>query len=330
MNPPLKTLAALALALAAGSPALAGGDTPIPMGPPAPGQCVIGAAGCGGDAMAESAQASMAADQAKAQEKAMLANGTYLSLTQTKDGAIFELAETDKDGKHLWSRSDYAQGLCFLPHTLDQLAQDASLPPALHAAALEAQKKEKADADKVAAKQQECSSLNPGADCAKGNSKPNTKGRNTLSALDFNPTGAGTGLTDASTPVGEDAGGTPVTDASGDGNPTNLAQVGAGIGNGFGDTAGAPQPNGKGGTPTPDQTAFNQQSQAAIAEINAGVMAGAKIDPGTFGFVNTRKAAASPTVGLLQKGGFTPTPMQDPVTVRVGNTNEFGTGGSGQ
>lgn len=296
MNTPLKTLAALALALAASSPALAGGDTPIPMGPPAPGQCVIGAAGCGADAMAESAQASMAADQAKAQEKAYLADGTYLSLTQTKDGALFELKETDKDGNHMWSRSDYTQGLCFIPQSLDRMLQDPNLPAAIRAAALEAQKKQKADADKTAAKQQECSSLNPGADCAKTNGKPSPKAG--MFAMDFTAKGADAPPIEAG--ASDDTSGTPPT---GDANPTNLAGLGAGIGNNFGDTGtgGTPQPTAKGGTPPPDPE-WNRQSQATIAEINASVTGGAKIDPGSFGFVNTRKAASSATVGLLQSG----------------------------
>ncbi len=327
MNTPLKLLSALALAVSAGSPLHAappvGGSTdpgaamsPVPdnmVGPLAPNQCY--ASQCPG-AMAPAE----AALDPKTLERQMLTNGTYTYLKQTDAGSVFQL----KDGR--WSYDDGKA--CLLPMSLDKLmarcAADAKLPPdqqqipaSIRDAVAQAAK---AQMDKNA-----CGSLNESPDCNKMSInaispivKKDVAGQHdaTHPAADAPETVAPTG-----DPTG---GGTTATSED----QTDLSGLAGIIGDPTGGETGQRLTSGQNGQKGPDAD-FKRETEATLAAINADVTTGAKIDPGSFGFVNTRKAARSPTVGLLQSGQVFADPKTNgDNTTRGGNTAVFGLGGS--
>jgi len=254
------------------------------MGPPAPGQCVIGSAGCGGAAGAaavtESAMNDMAVADQKKMEQTMRANGTYTALEQTKDGAIFQLS----DGR--WSRSDYVQGMCYMPMTLDRLLADPNLPASLREAALKAQKELAAKADKDAQakkdKDQLCGSLNAGSDPAcKKDKKPGFR----MNAR----TNEGPTLTAAAAPDE-----TPDPTEAGANDTPDFKGLGEDIASPPGDAPNVAQ----GGPSAPRQDpSFTRESGKTIADFNndltSKIQSGGlgTLDPESLGFRKNREAA---------------------------------------
>ncbi len=248
MNAPLKAVAALALALAAGAPVSAT-TTKRPVsdefvGLMGPNECY--ASQCPG----ELSTAEAALDP-KILERQQLADGSYAYLKQTADGSLLQL----KDGSWAWTGSSTRSR----PASLETLAQSPELPQSLHDAARQALQ------DKAAVPAKSAEARGP-----------------------VNALGGASATAVASTPAAEP-------------DPSNLAGLGeiitAGLAAGSGASAVASasriSPGDVAGTDGGAQSGLD-----AGQPPPASASAGGVIDPGSYGFVRTRKAAGS-TLALL-------------------------------
>lgn len=328
MNAPLKTLSLLALA------ALPARAIPTPTSPDlgsiasALNGSVTGKAAPTAPndaAMTESAMNDMAVNQEKEMEKAMLANGTYKVLVQTKDGAVFQLS----DGK--WSRSDYSQGMCFLPTTLDKLLANPDLPPSIREAAQKAQQQQQQQSEKEAQAKKEtdqkCSSLNAGADPDCNKAKKAAPGGQ-FAALSLGPTKeAGPEATPEPDRTVEAGASDPTGGTTGDGARDTGVAIGSDMTQ---NTPGSAMVADSRGLPPPDP-GFNRQTQADLKSYNEDVaktIKGGQIEF-TSGF--TKHAETTGKVKTVFAEGariLQGEPKNDDISVRSGNSNSFGRGGN--
>lgn len=339
MNTPLRPLFVLALALAAAAPARAASaptdssveeivvtapkanQQSVPdnfIGPLAPGQCY--ASQCpGAMAPTEGALTAMAANDAtpsvQKMEDDMLKGGTYSSIDRDAqgNGAVI----TFPDGSLMYS--DYKRGFDTIPKKPEELLADPSFmadnPKARAALLAAAQKGKQKEQDQA----QICGSINGGADCQKGDK--GDKGAPGFTAADVG------GRKSKSTP-------SPAVTASDTGEKgaaendqtdwQSVADTIMGRNDGaYGLTGGSNGSDGGTGSSRSDE-GFRRESQVTIADINEQVRSGATIDPGSFGFVNTRKAAQAPTLQKLQTGKIFEPAKQDDATAAPQGSRFFG------